>query len=154
MKKVLFAAMLLISLPTLVTSCGGSDDDEEQKQQPTANEMLIGTWKITKVQDFPLPLNIYELKGNNYVTFSKNGILEHNGEFNVVINGNNASPMTLPFTTYSSWASENTSDSEALAVYLGTKKDLYVGYIMSSTRIDLVKFAEDKTHGISYTLEK
>lgn len=153
MRKVLLAAMLLCATSLSFVSCGSSDDDNEE-QQPTEGSKLIGTWKLTKVFDFPLPINNYYLPGDNYVTFSSGGTMSHNGDFVMIPNGNQSSSMTLPFASYTKWSSEKSSDDKAIIVYLGASKEQYVGYIMSSTRIDLVKFEEDKAHGISYTLEK
>lgn len=154
MRKVLLAAMLVCLTSLSFVSCGGSDDDNEEQQQPTVQSVLVGKWKMAKVIDFPIPINNYYLEGDNYVTFLDNGKMIPAGEFSVVINGDAARPMTLPFTKYSSWSSEKTSDNGAFAVWLGESKDLYVGYINSTTSIDLVKFAESKTIGIIYRLEK
>lgn len=155
MRKVLLVAILLCATSLSFVSCEGSDGNDEEQQQPTAESILKGRWKMTKVSDFPLPINNYYLNGDNYVTFSSENKLEHEGRFEVVINGDAARPMTIPFATYEKWHAENTSDTNGIIVYIGTNKDdLYLGYIMSPTRIDLVKMAEDKTHGISYTLEK
>ena len=154
MRKVLLAAILLLATPAMFMSCSSSDDDSQEEQKPTVQSVLVGKWKMTKVIDFPIPLNNYYLEGDNYVTFLDNGKMIPSGEFSVIINGNAASPMTLPFAKYSSWSSEKTSDDGAFAVWLGTSKDLYVGYINSTTSIDLVKLAESKTIGITYRLEK
>ena len=154
MRKVSLWAMLLCATSLSFVSCGGSDGDNEEQQQPTVQNVLVGKWKMTKVIDFPIPINSYYLEGENYVTFLDNGKMIPSGEFSVVTNGEAARPMTLPFTKYFAWSADKTSDDGAIAVYLGESKDLYVGYINSTSSIDLVKFAESKSIGITYRLEK
>ena len=55
MKKILLAAMVLLAGVSF-TSCSSSDDDGNQQQVFDASKAMSGKWKLSKVQDFPLPI--------------------------------------------------------------------------------------------------
>lgn len=157
MKKVLLVAMVLLAGASF-TSCSSSDDDEKQEQKFDASKALSGKWELSKIQDFPLPINHYSIQKGNTISFSEGGILRTEGDFSVVINGDAARPMTMPFGGYKTWKAETTYkqdgtvETETSPVYFDGS-DMYVAYFMSATEIDLVKFATDKV-GMVYVLSK
>ena len=66
MKKILLAAMVLLAGVSF-TSCSSSDDDGNQQHVFDASKAMSGKWKLSKVQDFPLPINNYSIQeGNTY----------------------------------------------------------------------------------------
>ena len=158
MKKVLLAAMVLLAGVSF-TSCSSSDDDDvKQEQKFDASKAMSGKWELSKIQDFPLPINHYSIQKGNTISFSEGGILRTEGDFSVVINGDAARPMTMPFGSYKTWKAETTYKQDG-TVGTGTSpvyfngSEMYVAYFMSATEIDLVKFATDKI-GMIYVLTK
>lgn len=140
------------------TSCSSSDDDEKQEQKFDASKALSGKWELSKIQDFPLPINHYSIQKGNTISFSEGGILRTEGDFSVVINGDAAKPMTIPFGGYKTWKAntaykqDGTVETGASAVYFDGS-EMYVAYFVSATEIDLVKFATDQ-NGMMYVLTK
>lgn len=45
------------------TSCSSSDDDDNEKQEQKfdASKVMSGKWKLSKIQDFPIPINHYSI---------------------------------------------------------------------------------------------
>lgn len=141
------------------TSCSSSDDDDvKQEQKFDASKAMSGKWELSKIQDFPLPINHYSIKKGNTISFSDGGILRTEGDFSVVINGDAAKPMTMPFGGYKTWKAntnykqDGTVDTGTSAVYFDGG-DMYVAYFVSATEIDLVKFATSQI-GMMYILTK
>ena len=95
MKKVLLAAMILLAGASF-TSCSSSDDDDNEKQEQKfdASNVMSGKWELSKIQDFPIPINHYSVQKGNTISFLEGGILRTEGDFSVVINGDAAKPMT------------------------------------------------------------
>lgn len=157
MKKVLLAAMILL-VGVSFTSCSSSDDDEKQEQKFDASKVMKGKWELSKVQDFPIPINHYSVLKGNTISFIEGGALRTEGEFSVVINGDAAKPMTMPFGSYKTWKVETmykqdgTVDTSTAAVNFNGS-EMYVVYLVSATEIDLVKFATT-TQGMAYVLTK
>lgn len=158
MKKVLLAAMVLLAGASF-TSCNSSDDDDEKQEQKfDASKAMSGKWELSKIQDFPLPINHYSIQKGNTISFSDGGALHTEGDFSVVINGDAARPMTMPFGNYKTWKADTgykqdgTVDTGTSVVYFDGS-DMYVAYFMSATEIDLVKFATDRI-GMTYVLTK
>ena len=61
MKKLLLAAMVLLAGVSF-TSCSSSDDDDEKQEQTfDASKAMSGKWELSKVQDYPLPINHYSI---------------------------------------------------------------------------------------------
>lgn len=79
MKKVLLAAMILLAGASF-TSCSSSDDDDNEKQEQKfdASKVMSGKWKLSKIQDFPIPINHYSIQKGNTISFLDGGIL-HRG---------------------------------------------------------------------------
>lgn len=156
MKKVLLAAMILLAGASF-TSCSSSDD-EKQEQKFDASKVMSGKWKLSKIQDFPIPINHYSIQKGNTISFLDGGILRTEGDFSVVINGDAARPMTIPFGSYKTWKADTaykqdgTVDTGTTAVYFDGS-EMYVAYFVSATEIDLVKFATEKL-GMVYVLTK
>ena len=159
MKKVLLAAMILLAGASF-TSCSSSDDDDNEKQEQKfdASKVMSGKWKLSKIQDFPIPINHYSIQKGNTISFLDGGILRTEGNFSVVINGDADRPMTMPFGSYKTWKADTTYKQDG-TVETGTSpvyfdgSDMYVAYFMSATEIDLVKFATVRI-GIAYVLTK
>lgn len=159
MKKVLLAAMILLAGASF-TSCSSSDDDDNEKQEQKfdASKAMNGKWELSKVQDFPIPINHYSVQKGNTISFLEGGILRTEGDFSVVINGDAAKPMTMPFCGYKTWKAntaykqDGTVDTSTSAVYFDGS-EMYVAYFVSATEIDLVKFATEKL-GMVYVLTK
>lgn len=159
MKKVLLAAMVLFAGASF-TSCSSSDDDDNEKQEQRfdASKVMSGKWELSKIQDFPIPINHYSIQKGNTISFLEGGVLRTEGDFSVVINGDAASPMTMPFGSYKTWKAntnykqDGTVDTGTSAVYFDGG-DMYVAYFVSATEIDLVKFATSQI-GMSYILTK
>lgn len=159
MKKVLLAAMILLAGASF-TSCSSSDDDDNEKQEQKfdASEVMSGKWELSKIQDFPIPINHYSIQKGNIISFLDGGVLRAEGDFSVVINGDAARPMTIPFGDYKTWKAntaykqDGTVDTGSASVYFNGS-EMYVAYIMSATEIDLVKFATT-TQGMVYVLTK
>ena len=159
MKKVLLAAMVLFAGASF-TSCSSSDDDDNEKQEQRfdASKVMSGKWELSKIQDFPIPINHYSIQKGNTISFLEGGVLRTEGDFSVVINGDAASPMTMPFGSYKTWKAnttykqDGTVDTGTSAVYFDGR-DMYVAYFVSATEIDLVKFATSQI-GMSYILTK
>ena len=74
MKKILLAAMVLLAGVSF-TSCSSSDDDGNQQQVFDARKAMSGKWKLSKVQDFPLPINNYYIQEGNTISFLDGGIV-------------------------------------------------------------------------------
>jgi nucleoside-specific outer membrane channel protein Tsx len=70
MKKVLLAAMILLAGASF-TSCSSSDDDDNEKQEQKfdASKVMSGKWKLSKIQDFPIPINHYSIQKGNTISF-------------------------------------------------------------------------------------
>ena len=159
MKKVLLAAMILLAGASF-TSCSSSDDDDNEKQEQKfdASKVMSGKWNLSKIQDFPIPTNHYSIQNGNTISFLDGGILLTEGDFSVVINGDAARPMTMPFSGYKTWKAntvykqDGTVDTGTSAVYFDGS-EMYVAYFVSATEIDLVKFATEKL-GMVYVLTK
>lgn len=159
MKKVLLAAMILLAGASF-TSCSSSDEDgdEKQEQKFDASKAMSGKWELSKVQDFSLPINNYSIQKGNTISFLDGGTLRAEGDFSVVINGDAARPMTMPFGSYKTWKAntaykqDGTVDAGTSAVYFDGS-EMYVAYFVSAMEIDLVKFATDKL-GMVYVLTK
>lgn len=158
MKKILLAAMVLLAGVSF-TSCSSSDDDDEKQEQKfDASKVMNGKWELSKVQDFPLPVNNYSIQKGNIISFLEGGTIRAEGDFSVVINGDAARPMTMPFGSYKTWKAntaykqDGTVDTGTSAVYFDGS-EMYVAYFMSATEIDLVKFASDSV-GMVYILKK
>lgn len=109
MKKVLLAAMILLAGASF-TSCSSSDDDDNEKQEQKfdASKVMSGKWKLSKIQDFPIPINHYSIQKGNTISFLDGGILRTEGDFSVVINGDADRPMTMPFGSYKTWKADTT----------------------------------------------
>ena len=159
MKKVLLAAMILLAGVSF-TSCSSSDDDDvKQEQKFDASNAMSGKWKLSKVQDFPLPINNYHIREGNTISFLDGGIVRTEGDFSVVINGDAARPMTMPFGGYNTWRADNSYNSDGTVetgsalVYFNNNSEAYVAYFMSATEVYLVKFATT-TQGMAYVLTK
>lgn len=159
MKKVLLAAMVLLAGVSF-TSCSSSDDDDvKQEQKFDASKAMSGKWKLSKVQDFPLPINNYHIREGNTISFLDGGIVRTEGDFSVVINGDAVRPMTMPFGGYNTWRADNSYNSDGTVetgsalVYFNNNSEAYVAYFMSATEVYLVKFATT-TQGIAYVLTK
>ena len=158
MKNVLLAAMILLAGASF-TSCSSSDDDDNEKQEQKfdASKVMSGKWKLSKIQDFPIPINHYSIQNGNTISFLDGGILRTEGDFSVVINGDAARPMTMPFSGYKTWKANTaykhgTVDTGTSSVYFDGS-EMYVAYFVSATEIDLVKFATEKL-GMVYVLTK
>ena len=159
MKNVLLAAMILLT-GTSFTSCSSSDDDynEKQEQKFDASKVMSGKWNMSKIHDFPIPINHYSIQKGNTISFLDGGILCTEGDFSVVINGDAARPMTMPFSGYKTWKA-NAAHKQDGNVDTGTSavqfdgSEMYVAYFVSATEIDLVKFATEKL-GMVYVLTK
>ena len=159
MKNVLLAAMILLAGASF-TSCSSSDDDDNEKQEQKfdASNVMRGKWELSKIQDFPIPINHYSIQNGNTISFLDGGILRTEGNFSVVINGDAAKPMTIPFDSYKTWKAntaykqDGTVDTSTSAVYFDGS-EMYVAYFVSATEIDLVKFATEKL-GMVYILTK
>lgn len=159
MKKVLLAAMILLAGASF-TSCSSSDDDDNEKQEQKfdASKVMSGKWMLSKIQDFPIPINHYSIQNGNTISFLDGGILRTEGDFSVVINGDASKPMSIPFNSYKTWKAntaykqDGTVDTGTSAVYFDGSQ-MYVAYFVSATEIDLVKFATEKL-GIVYVLTK
>lgn len=159
MKKVLLAVMILLAGVSF-TSCSSSDDDDvKQEQKFDASKAMSGKWKLSKVQDFPLPINNYHIREGNTISFLDGGIVRTEGDFSVVINGDAARPMTMPFGGYNTWRADNSYNSDGTVetgsalVYFNNNSEAYVAYFMSATEVYLVKFATT-TLGMAYVLTK
>lgn len=159
MKKVLLAAMILLAGVSF-TSCSSSDDDDvKQEQKFDASKAMSGKWKLSKVQDFPLPINNYHIREGNTISFLDGGIVRTEGDFSVTINGDAARPMTMPFGGYNTWRADNSYNSDGTVetgsalVYFNNNSEAYVAYFMSATEVYLVKFATT-TLGMAYVLTK
>ena len=159
MKKTLLAAMVLLAGVSL-TSCSSSDDDDvKQEQKFDASKAMSGKWKLSKVQDFPLPINNYHIREGNTISFLDGGIVRTEGDFSVVINGDAVRPMTMPFGGYNTWRADNSYNSDgtletgSALVYFNNNSEAYVAYFMSATEVYLVKFATT-TLGMAYVLAK
>lgn len=158
MKKVLLAAMILLAGVSF-TSCSSSDDDGNQQQVFDASKAMSGKWKLSKVQDFPLPINNYSIQDGNTISFLDGGIVRTEGDFSVTINGDAARPMTMPFGGYNTWRADNSCTSDGTVedgsalVYFNNNSEAYVAYFMSATEVYLVKFATT-TQGMAYILTK
>lgn len=159
MKKVLLAAMVLLAGVSF-TSCSSSDDDDvKQEQKFDASKAMSGKWKLSKVQDFPLPINNYHIREGNTISFLDGGIVRTEGDFSVVINGDAVRPMIMPFGGYNTWRADNSYNSDGTVetgsalVYFNNNSEAYVAYFMSATEVYLVKFATT-TQGIAYVLTK
>lgn len=159
MKKTLLAAMVLLAGVSL-TSCSSSDDDDvKQEQKFDASKAMSGKWKLSKVQDFPLPINNYHIREGNTISFLDGGIVRTEGDFSVVINGDAVRPMTMPFGGYNTWRADNSYNSDgtletgSALVYFNNNSEAYVAYFMSATEVYLVKFATT-TLGMAYVLTK
>ena len=50
------------------TSCSSSDDDDNEKQEQKfdASKVMSGKWKLSKIQDFPIPINHYSIPEGKY----------------------------------------------------------------------------------------
>ena len=159
MKKVLLAAMIFLAGASF-TSCSSSDDDynEKQEQKFDASKVMSGKWNLSKIHDFPIPINHYSIQNGNTISFLDGGILLTEGDFSVVINVDEARPMTIPFSGYKTWKAntaykqDGTVDTGTSAVYFDGS-EMYVAYFVSATEIDLVKFATEKL-GMVYVLTK
>ncbi len=134
--------------------------DYQEEVKVDAHKAIEGTWQLLKVVDFPLPINVYFISNDNYIIFNSNKTVDTKGDFSVVINGNNAKPMILPFPKYLYWSALNTYNSESgevntdvFAVRFNIN-DEYVAYIISSTETILVKFDETKIYGMAYQLKR
>lgn len=159
MKKVLLAAMVLLAGVSF-TSCSSSDDDDEKQEQKfDASKAMSGKWELSKVQDFPLPINNYHIREGNTISFLDGGIIRTEGDFSVTINGDAARPMTMPFGGYNTWRADNSYNSDGTVeagsalVYFNNNSEAYVAYFMSATEVHLVKFATT-TRGMAYVLTK
>ena len=159
MKNVLLAVMILLAGVSF-TSCSSSDDDDvKQEQKFDASKAMSGKWKLSKVQDFPLPINNYHIREGNTISFLDGGIVRTEGDFSVVINGDAARPMTMPFGGYNTWRADNSYNSDGTVetgsalVYFNNNSEAYVAYFMSATEVYLVKFATT-TLGMAYVLTK
>lgn len=160
MKKILLAAMVLLAGASF-TSCSSSDDDDNEKQEQKfdASKVMSGKWELSKIQDFPIPINHYSIQKGNTISFLDGGILRTEGDFSVVINGDADRPMTMPFGSYKTWKAstdynqDGTVDTKTSAVFFNGS-ELYVAYFMSATEIDLVKLATGKAIGMEYVLKK
>lgn len=159
MKKVLLAVMVLLAGVSF-TSCSSSDDDDvKQEQKFDASKAMSGKWKLSKVQDFPLPINNYHIREGNTISFLDGGIVRTEGDFSVVINGDAVRPMTMPFGGYNTWRADNSYNSDGTVetgsalVYFNNNSEAYVAYFMSATEVYLVKFATT-TLGMAYVLTK
>ena len=159
MKKVLLAAMVLLAGVSF-TSCSSSDDDDvKQEQVFDASKAMSGKWKLSKVQDFPLPINNYHIREGNTISFLDGGIVRTEGDFSVTINGDASRPMTMPFGGYNTWRADNSYNSDGTVetssalVYFNNNSEAYVAYFMSATEVYLVKFATTK-QGMAYVLTK
>ena len=159
MKNVLLAAMILLAGASF-TSCSSSDDDDNEKQEQKfdASKVMSGKWKLSKIQDFPIPINHYSIQNGNTISFLDGGILRTEGDFSVVINGDADRAMTIAFSEYKTWKAntaykqDGTVDTGTSAVYFDGI-EMYVAYFVSATEIDLVKFATEKL-GMVYVLTK
>ena len=159
MKNVLLAAMILLAGASF-TSCSSSDDEDNEKQEQKfdASKVMSGKWKLSNIQDFPIPINHYSIQKGNTISFLDGGILRTEGDFSVVINGDAARPMTIPFSGYKTWKAntdykqDGTVDTSTSSVYFDGS-EMYVAYFVSATEIDLVKFATEKL-GMVYVLTK
>lgn len=159
MKKLLLAAMVLLAGVSF-TSCSSSDDDDEKQEQTfDASKAMSGKWELSKVQDYPLPINHYSIQKGNTISFLDGGIFRAEGDFSVIINGEAARPMTMPFGSYKTWKAntnykqDGTVDTSTSAVYFDGS-EMYVAYFVSATEIDLVKFATGGRVGMAYVLKK
>ena len=82
MKKVLLAAMILLAGASF-TSCSSSDDDDNEKQEQKfdASKVMSGKWKLSKIQDFPIPINHYSFQKEKIFFFLGGGPPLTEGDF-------------------------------------------------------------------------
>lgn len=82
MRKVLLAAMLLLSYPIVFVSCSKSDSEaSSQDMEQNMSNYLVGRWKLASVSERGGVYNTkYRLEGDFFITFSKNGNAECSGD--------------------------------------------------------------------------
>ena len=160
MKKTFTIFVLaLMAMCNTFTACGDDNDDGSQQQVFDASKAMSGKWKLSKVQDFPLPINNYHIREGNTISFLDGGIIRTEGDFSVTINGDASKRMTMPFVGYNTWRADNSYNSDGTVetssalVYFNNNSEAYVAYFMSATEVYLVKFSTT-TQGIAYVLTK
>ena len=160
MKKTFSIFVLaLMAMCNTFTACSSADDDGNQQQVFDASKAMSGKWELSRVQDFPLPINNYHIREGNTISFLDGGIIRTEGDFSVTIDGDAARPMTMPFGGYNTWRADNSYNSDGTVeagsalVYFNNNSEAYVAYFMSATEVHLVKFATT-TRGMAYVLTK
>lgn len=80
MKKVLFAAMLLLAVLSLASCSKESAAESRSNQEQVYRNSIIGKWKVTAEKSSGNVYNLqYRLEGDYYITFKSDGSIETQG---------------------------------------------------------------------------